>query len=81
MKKRITALALALAMVMGTAALAVGVEKTITVTPMELSVNGQKTADTGAFAHEGSHTPLCAIFASCWAWMWNGTRTIPPPSS
>ena len=40
MKKRITALALAVFMVMGTVALAAGTEKTISVTPMGLNVNG-----------------------------------------
>jgi len=41
MKKRIAALALAFAMVLGTAALAVGAEKTITVSPMQMIINGQ----------------------------------------
>ena len=46
MKKRITALALACVMVMGTVAAAAGVEKTISVTPMDLTVNGQTVTPT-----------------------------------
>ena len=42
MKKRITALALALVMVLGTTALAAGGAKTISVTPMNMTVNGQQ---------------------------------------
>lgn len=48
MRKRITALALACAMALGTTALAAGVERTITVTPMEMTVNGQRVAPTGS---------------------------------
>lgn len=66
MKKRITALALALAMVMGTVALAAGGEKTVSVTPMGMTVNGQTVTPTksdGApaevFAYEGAtYAPL-----------------------
>ncbi len=41
-KKRITALALAFVMVLGTAALAAGTEKSISVTPMNMTINGQE---------------------------------------
>ena len=41
MKKRIAALAMACVMVLGTVAAAAGVEKTITVSPMALTVDGQ----------------------------------------
>ena len=47
MKKRITAFAMALAMVAGTVAMAAGVEQTISVTPMNLTVNGQQVTPTG----------------------------------
>ena len=47
MKKRITALALAVVMVMGTVALAAGTEKSITVTPMDLNVNGPHQVQRG----------------------------------
>ena len=60
MKKRIIALALACAMVLGTTALAAGVERAMTVTPMEMTVNGEKVTPTGsngavgeAFAAQG----------------------------
>ena len=66
MNKRITALALAFAMVLGTVALAAGTEKTITVSPMSLSINGQtvtpqKSDGTPAevFAYDGAtYVPL-----------------------
>lgn len=66
MKKRIAALSLALVMGLGTVALAAGVEKSITVTPMTLTVNGQTVTPTksdGAaaevFAYEGAtYVPL-----------------------
>ena len=66
MKKRITALALAIFMVMGTVAVAAGTEKTITVTPMSMSINGQTVTPTksnGApaevFAYDGAtYVPL-----------------------
>jgi len=66
MKKRMTALALAALMVMGTVAAAAGAEKTITVTPMSLSVDGQvgtptKSDGTPAevFAYQGAtYAPL-----------------------
>lgn len=66
MKKRITALALAALMVMGTVAVAAGTEKTITVTPMGLNVNGQVVTPTKSdgtpaevFAYEGAtYAPL-----------------------
>lgn len=61
MKRRITALVLAAVMVMGTVAAAAGVEKTITVTPMEMTVNGQAVTPTDAkgnaveaFAYNGT---------------------------
>ena len=41
MKKRLTALALAATMVLGTTALAAGGAKTISVTPMDMTINGQ----------------------------------------
>ena len=66
MKRRITALVLAVMMVMGTVAAAAGMEKTVTVTPMALNVNGQtvtplKSDGTPAevFAYEGAtYAPL-----------------------
>ncbi len=66
MKKRITALALALGMVMGTVALAAGTEKTVSVTPMSMTINGQtvtpqKSDGTPAevFAYDGAtYVPL-----------------------
>ena len=66
MKKRITALALAFVMVLGTAALAAGTEKQISVTPMDMTINGQavtptKTDGTPAevFAYDGAtYVPL-----------------------
>ena len=66
MKKRITALALAVFMVMGTVALAAGTEKTISVTPMGMSVNGQAVTPTKSdgtpaevFAYDGAtYAPL-----------------------
>ena len=61
MKRRITALALAIVMVLGTAALAAGTEKTITVTPMTLNINGQDVTPTKSngeaaevFAYDGA---------------------------
>ncbi len=61
MKKRITALALAVVMVMGTVALAAGTEKSITVTPMDLNVNGYAVTPTKSngeaaevFAYDGA---------------------------
>ena len=66
MKKRITALALAVVMVMGTVALAAGTEKSITVTPMDLNVNGYAVTPTKSngeaaevFAYDGAtYAPL-----------------------
>ena len=66
MKKRLTALALAFAMVLGTVALAAGAEKTITVSPMTLTVNGQTVtpsksngAAAEVFAYDGAtYVPL-----------------------
>ncbi len=66
MKKRITALALAALIVMGTVAVAADTEKTITVTPMGLNVNGQVVTPTKSdgtpaevFAYEGAtYAPL-----------------------
>ena len=66
MKKRIAALSMALVMGLGTVALAAGVEKTITVTPMGMTVNGQavtplKSDGTAAevFAYDGAtYVPL-----------------------
>ena len=42
-KKRLTAMALACTMVMGTVALAAETEKVISVTPMQMTINGQTT--------------------------------------
>ena len=66
MKKRITALALALGMVMGTVALAAGTEKTISVTAMNMTINGQAVTPTKSngeaaevFAYDGAtYVPL-----------------------
>ncbi len=87
MKKRITALALAAAMVMGTTALAVGGARTISVTPMELAVNGQKVsavASNGAegevFASEGvTYAPvryLCELLGIDVEWDKNDPNTV-----
>ncbi len=66
MKKRITALAMAFAIVLCTTALAAEGTKTISVTPMELSVNGQTVvpiksdgSQAEVFAYEGAaYAPL-----------------------
>ncbi len=66
MKKRITAMALAFVMVLGTVAAAAGTEKTISVTPMTMTINGQsvtpqKSNGTPAevFAYDGAtYVPL-----------------------
>lgn len=66
MKKRIAAMALAYAMVMGTAALAAGGAKSISVTPMNMTVNGQTVTPTKSngeaaevFAYDGAtYVPL-----------------------
>ena len=66
MKKRITALALAFVMVLGTAAVAAGTEKQISVTPMDMSINGQTVTPTKSdgtpaevFAYDGAtYVPL-----------------------
>ncbi len=66
MKRRIAALALAVGMVMGTVALAAGTEKTISVNPMTLNINGQAVTPTksdGAaaevFSYDGAtYVPL-----------------------
>ena len=66
MKKRITALALAFVMVPGTAALAAGTEKQISVTPMDMTINGQAVTPTKSngeaaevFAYDGAtYVPL-----------------------
>jgi len=66
MKKRITALLLAMVMVLGTVAVAAGADKTITVTPMGLTINGQVVTPTRsdgkpaeAFAYDGAtYVPL-----------------------
>lgn len=66
MKKRIAALALASATVMGTVAGAAGVEKTISVTPMKMNINGQEVTPTKSngetaevFAYDGAtYAPL-----------------------
>jgi len=66
MKKRITALALALTMVLGIAAAAAGTEKTISVTPMKMTINGQTVTPTKSdgtpaevFAYDGAtYVPL-----------------------
>ncbi len=80
MKRRITALALACVMVMGTVAAAAGAERTITVTPMDLSVNGQKVSATEAFAHEGvTYAPvryLCELLGIDVDWDKNDPTTV-----
>ena len=66
MKKRLTALAMAFAMVLGTVALAAGTEKSITVSPMTLTINGQTVTPTKSngdaaevFAYDGAtYVPL-----------------------
>ncbi len=66
MKKRITALVLAIFMVLGTVALAAGTEKSITVTPMTLNINGQQVTPTKSdgkaaevFSYDGAtYVPL-----------------------
>jgi len=66
MKKRITALALAVFMVMGTVAVAAGTDKTVTVTPMGMTINGQTVTPTKSdgtpaevFAYDGAtYVPL-----------------------
>ena len=66
MKKRIVALTMALAMVLGLAAVAAGGDKTISVTPMNMTINGQavtplKSDGTPAevFAYDGAtYVPL-----------------------
>lgn len=66
MKRRIPALALAALMVMSTVAVATGTEKTISVTPMTLTINGQAVTPTKSdgtpaevFAYEGAtYAPL-----------------------
>ncbi len=66
MKKRLTALALACAMVLGTAALAAGTEKSISITPMDMTINGQAVTPTKSngeaaevFAYDGAtYVPL-----------------------
>ena len=66
MKKRVTALVLAFVMVLGTVAVAAGTEKSITVTPMSLSINGQVVTPTKSngdaaevFAYDGAtYVPL-----------------------
>ncbi len=66
MKKRITALALAFVMVMGTVAVAAGTEKSITVNPMTLNINGQDVTPTKSdgkaaevFSYDGAtYVPL-----------------------
>ena len=86
MKKRIAALALAFAMVLGTTALAAGVEKNITVTPMELSINGQTVTPTKsdgtaaqAFAYDGAtYLPmryLCELLGITVEWDKNDNTT------
>lgn len=66
MKKRIMALVLSFAMVLGVTAAAAGAEKTISVTPMKITVNGQEVTPTKAdgtaaevFAYDGAtYVPL-----------------------
>ena len=65
-KKRAFAMALALVMALGTVALAAGAEKTITVTPMTLNINGQTVtpgksdgAPAEVFSYDGAtYVPL-----------------------
>lgn len=87
MKKRITAFAMALAMVAGTVAMAAGVEQTISVTPMNLTVNGQQVTPTGAngaaagvFASQGvTYAPvryLCELLGIEVEWDKNDPGTV-----
>ena len=65
-KKRAFAMLLAVVMVLGPAALAVGAEKTISVTPMTLNINGQEVVPTKSngeaaevFSYDGAtYVPL-----------------------
>ena len=87
MKKRITAFAMALAMVAGTVAMAAGVEQTISVTPMNLTVNGQQVTPPGAdgaaagvFASQGvTYAPvryLCELLGIEVEWDKNDPGTV-----
>lgn len=87
MKKRITALALAFVMALGTVAAAAGAERTITVTPMEMTVNGQKVtptdvkgAEAEAFAYNGTtYAPvryLCELLGIDVEWDRNDPGTV-----
>ena len=66
MKKRLTALSLAALMVMGTVAMAAGVEKTISVTPMDMTLNDKAVTPTKSngtpaevFSYDGiTYVPL-----------------------
>ena len=66
MKKRIAAISLALCMGLGTVALAAGADKSITVTPMDMTINGQAVTPTKSdgtpaevFAYDGAtYVPL-----------------------
>lgn len=87
MKRRITALVLAAVMVMGTVAAAAGAERTITVTPMEMTVNGQAVTPTDvkgnaaeAFAYNGTtYAPvryLCEMLGIDVEWDKNAPNTV-----
>ncbi len=65
-KKRASAMVLAAVMVLGTVAVAAGTEKTISVTPMDMTINGQQVTPTKpngeaaeVFAYDGAtYVPL-----------------------
>ena len=68
MKKRIVALGLAVLMVAGTTAIAAAVEKTISVTPMNMTINGQEVTPlkfdgtpAEGFAYDGTAITRYAI--------------------
>lgn len=68
MKKRITALALAIFMVMGTVDVVAGTEKTVSVTPMNMTINGQEVTllkfdgtPAEGFAYDGTAITRYAI--------------------
>lgn len=87
MKKRIVALAMAFAMVLGTTALAAGGEKTVSITPMGLTINGRQVTPTKSdgtpadvFAYEGTtYAPvryLCQLLGLEVEWDENDSATV-----